>query len=248
MDPAVLSAERLPMKYWIDTEFNAKPFAIDLISIGLVAEDGREFYAESSVVDWSKASRWKLENVRPQLNGEGITRDEISYGLRNFTDGDQQPMFWGYFPAYDWVAFVSPFGDHEELPFHYPQLCLEIKQWAIEFGDPELPHQKGNRHHALADARWTMEAWAFLAGLHPDGAERRLIARRPDRSAPQVCPSADPAGRSATREGSRTRGYGPRRTRAACERRRPSPRRRAPRWRKSRGSGQTGSARGKRDS
>ena len=45
------------MKYWIDTEFIEQPYAIDLISVGLVAEDGRELYAESSEVDWSKASR-----------------------------------------------------------------------------------------------------------------------------------------------------------------------------------------------
>jgi hypothetical protein len=35
--------EGAPMKYWIDTEFISRPFAIDLISIGLVAEDGRTF-------------------------------------------------------------------------------------------------------------------------------------------------------------------------------------------------------------
>jgi 3' exoribonuclease, RNase T-like len=46
------------VKYWLDTEFIARPYTIDLISIGLVAEDGREFYAESSEVDWSKASLW----------------------------------------------------------------------------------------------------------------------------------------------------------------------------------------------
>ena len=44
------------MRYWVDTEFIAKPCTIDLVSIGLVAEDGREFYAESSEADWSKAS------------------------------------------------------------------------------------------------------------------------------------------------------------------------------------------------
>jgi hypothetical protein len=53
------------VKYWLDTEFIAAPYAIDLISIGIVAADGREFYAESSEVDWSKASRWTLDNVRP---------------------------------------------------------------------------------------------------------------------------------------------------------------------------------------
>ena len=107
------------MKYWIDTEFIERPYAIDLISIGLVAEDGREFYAESTEVDWSKASRWTLENVRPQLDGKGMRRLEIGYALREFTDGDEHPVFWGYFPAYDWVAFVWLFGHMDELPFHY---------------------------------------------------------------------------------------------------------------------------------
>ncbi len=110
------------MKYWIDTEFIAKSNTIDLISIGVVAEDGREFYAESSEVDWLKASPWMLENVRPQLDGKGISREEIGYGLHDFTDGDEHPVFWGYFPAYDWVTLVGLFGGLEELPFHYPQL------------------------------------------------------------------------------------------------------------------------------
>jgi hypothetical protein len=65
------------MKYWIDTEFIQRPYTIDLISIGLVAEDSREFYAESSEVDWSHANLWTLENVRPQLGDHGIRREEI---------------------------------------------------------------------------------------------------------------------------------------------------------------------------
>ena len=131
------------MKYWLDTEFIAHPFTIDLVSIGLVAENGREFYAESNEVDWSKANPWTLENVRPQLDGKGMSREYISYALRNFTDGDEHPVFWGYFPAFDWVALVGLFGALEELPFHFPQLCLDIKQWAIELGDPELPAPEG---------------------------------------------------------------------------------------------------------
>ena len=137
------------MKYWIDTEFIERPYTIDLISIGLVAEDGREFYAESSEVDWSTASRWTLQTVRPQLHGDTIDRENIGYAVHRFTEHDQHPVFWGYFPAYDWVAFSWLFGGMGELPFHYPQLCLDIKQWAIELGDPPLPIQTGPRHHAL---------------------------------------------------------------------------------------------------
>ncbi|HZC16762.1 MAG TPA: hypothetical protein VE309_08370, partial [Caulobacteraceae bacterium] len=67
------------MKYWIDTEFIERPFSIDLISIGIAAEDGREFYAESSEVDWSKASQWTLQTVRPQLDGKAMPREQIGY-------------------------------------------------------------------------------------------------------------------------------------------------------------------------
>jgi hypothetical protein len=166
------------MKYWIDTEFIERPFSIDLISIGIVAEDGREFYAESSEVDWAKASSWTLQTVKPQLDGKSMPREQIGYAIRNFTDGDEHPVFWGYFPAYDWVAFSWLFGTMTELPFHYPQMCLDIKQWAIELGDVALPPQVGQRHHALADARWTKDAWTFLAGLNPKAAERRAKGQK----------------------------------------------------------------------
>jgi hypothetical protein len=172
------------MKYWIDTEFIERPYAIDLISVALVAEDGREFYAESSEVDWSTASRWTRETVRPLLEGGGIPREHIGNAVRRFVEHDPRPAFWGYFPAYDWVAFVWLFGGLRGLPFHFPQLCLDVKQWAIELGDVELPRQVGVRHHALHDARWTRQAWTFLAGVDPTVAERRALGVEPaDRAA-----------------------------------------------------------------
>src|ERR1700730_5819794 len=85
---SVSRKERQQMKYWIDTEFIERPCTIDLISAGLVAEDGREFYAESSEVDWSKASVWTLETVRPQLDGSGMPLEEIGYAVRRFIDDD----------------------------------------------------------------------------------------------------------------------------------------------------------------
>ena len=173
------------MKYWIDTEFIAKPYTIDLISIGIIADDGREFYAESSEVDWSKASLWTLENVRPQLNGKGMKREEIGYAVRQFTNGDEHPVFWGYFPAYDWVAFNWLFGSMDELPFHYPQLCLDIKQWAIELGDPELPHQlgAGTTRCSTTDGR-EMRGRFSLASTPPLERGGPPVARTPTSWAP----------------------------------------------------------------
>jgi hypothetical protein len=110
----------------------------------------------------------------------------MGYAVRRFTEHDEHPVFWGYFPAYDWVAFSWLFGGMTELPFHFPQLCMDIKQWAIELGDPELPHQTGGRHNALQDARWTKDVWSFLAALNPPAAERRPRGRKhPDQPDPR---------------------------------------------------------------
>lgn len=60
------------MKYFIDTEFIEgfhKPWFekrrhfIDLISIGIVAEDGRAYYAISKEYDYNMADQWVKENV-----------------------------------------------------------------------------------------------------------------------------------------------------------------------------------------
>src|SRR5258705_90982 len=83
---------------------------------------------EISEVDWSKASAWTLRTVRPQLEGQGMQREDMGYAVRRFTEQDDHPVFWGYFPAYDWVAFSWLFGGMAELPFRFPQLCLDIKQ------------------------------------------------------------------------------------------------------------------------
>ncbi|HEX7760339.1 MAG TPA: 3'-5' exoribonuclease [Caulobacteraceae bacterium] len=161
------------MKYFFDTEFIDQPYTLDMISIGIVAEDGREYYAESNEVDWSRASKWTLAHVKPQLEGFGMEREKIGYAIRRFTEHDEAPEFWGYFPAHDWVMFCWLFGGMGELPFHYPQHCLDLRQWAMHLGDPELPHQSSARHNALADAKWTKQVWEFLARLDPEGAVNR---------------------------------------------------------------------------
>ncbi len=46
------------MRYWYDTEFIEDGKAIDLISIAVVAQDGRELYIQSTEFDPSKASLW----------------------------------------------------------------------------------------------------------------------------------------------------------------------------------------------
>ena len=170
------------MKYWIDTEFIERPYTIDLISVGLVAEDGRSSTPRAARSTGRRPASGPCRPCGRNSTARACRGKKSATPFAGSPMTTQQPVFWGYFPAYDWVVFSWLFGDMNELPFHFPQLCLDIKQWAIELGDPELPRQVGARHHALADARWTREAWAFLASLHPAGAERRCAGSKyPDR-------------------------------------------------------------------
>ena len=82
------------MHYFFDTEFIENGRTIELISIGMVAEDGREFYAEAWAVDWSKASVWVLENIKPHLSGECILdRADMRAAILDFI-GNDKPKFW----------------------------------------------------------------------------------------------------------------------------------------------------------
>lgn len=49
--------------YYVDTEFIDDGKTIDLISMGIVCEDGRELYLQSSEFTIDKASPWVRENV-----------------------------------------------------------------------------------------------------------------------------------------------------------------------------------------
>lgn len=55
------------MRYYLDTEFIEDGKTIDLISIGIVCEDGREYYALNKDCDLTKANDWVKENVISQL-------------------------------------------------------------------------------------------------------------------------------------------------------------------------------------
>lgn len=57
------------MRFWYDTEFLEDGRTIDLISIGIVAEDGREFYAVNRDAPWRRIKRheWLMANVVPHL-------------------------------------------------------------------------------------------------------------------------------------------------------------------------------------
>ena len=154
------------MKYFIDTEFieSGHLNPIQLISIGVVAEDGREFYAISQQFNPDMANKWVQENVLEKLESpEDFPRKslgKIAAELQEFV-GDE-PEFWGYYADYDWVVVAQMFGRMIDLPKGWPMYCRDIKQFAMELGNPKLPASGKGEHNALSDARWNKVAYDFL--------------------------------------------------------------------------------------
>lgn len=146
------------MKFWFDTEFIEDGKTIDLISIGVVAEDGRELYAELKECDLSRASPWVQENVLPHLTGQKFRRSIVAKAVYDFMG--EKPEIWAYYADYDWVALCQLFGTMMDLPKGWPMFCLDLKQLA---GDTPLIEQTSTEHHALADAKWTRDAWYALS-------------------------------------------------------------------------------------
>ena len=148
------------MKFWFDTEFIEDGKTIDLLSIGVIAEDGRTFYAEPVEADQDKASDWVKANVLPHLKGPRMPRELIARSLIDFMG--EKPEIWAYYADYDWVALCQLFGTMMDLPKGWPMYCRDVKQLCDSNGNPKLPEQTSTEHHALTDAEWTREAWAFL--------------------------------------------------------------------------------------
>lgn len=168
------------MNYFLDTEFIEYPSTIDLISIGIVSGDGREFYMVNSECFLPRANEWVVENVlekMPEYQENGRSPDLrrfdrrcktvqskaiIAQKIREFVK-EEYPIFWGYFADYDWVVFCWLFGRMIDLPATYPMYCRDIRQAADMLGNPVLPPQE-SEHNALGDARWNKKAFEYLEG------------------------------------------------------------------------------------
>lgn len=157
------------VRFFFDTEFIEDGKTIDLISIGIVSEDGREFYALNADCDWSKANEWVRTNVLAHLPQDNSFRSSDGWLRRGWIPsaildfvGQDTPEFWAYYADYDWVALCQLYGRMIDLPKGWPMYCRDVKQLCDSLGNPKLPEQASQKHYALNDARWTKQAYEFL--------------------------------------------------------------------------------------
>jgi hypothetical protein len=165
-------------RYWFDTEFHEYPGILKLISIGIVCEDGREYYAQNSTTDLSIVNDWVREHVLPQLLPYGDpcwkTLAEIRRTLIEFFADDPSPEIWGWYADYDWVLFCWTIaGPMVALPEKFPRYCLDLRQTVFEnqIDRDTLPPDPTDVHNALSDSRWLKSAWEQVEGFINAGRE-----------------------------------------------------------------------------
>lgn len=165
------------MKVFFDTEFTGLHQETTLISIGLIDESGREFYAELNDYDTRQVNHWLRDNVITKLSGSTVlTTDELKQRLIQwFAEyGDKTVEIWSDCLAYDWVLFCQIFGGAMEIPkniYYIPfDICTLMKIKGI---DPDISREEfaelmgGEKHNAMHDARTIKYCYEKLMGL-PD--------------------------------------------------------------------------------
>lgn len=178
------------MRYFYDCEFLEDGQTIDLISLGIVAEDGREYYAVNASADWRAVTghAWLMANVVPHLpkaygdwnnhmpkswlfnyrdpavKVKATIAREVEAFIRAGGDSRDDHELWAYYGAYDHVALCQLFGRMIDLPECVPMRTRDIMDLpGIEAVKAATPQQ--DEHHALADARWNRDVWLNWKGM-----------------------------------------------------------------------------------
>lgn len=169
-------------RYFFDTEFNEKvpeTFGVDFISIGVVTEDGREYYAVNR--DFNRAAaasnEWVARDVVAKLppESEWVDLEAIRAGVMALIEPAKTIEFWAKNNSYDNFVLCRLFGGMmnfrarlaaekgvEKLYFRDSNTLREV------LGRPTLPEQAPEtKHDALADARQERREYLYMMALRP---------------------------------------------------------------------------------
>ena len=161
------------MRFFYDCEFIEDGTTIDLVSIGVVGEDGREFYAVSTEFDASRAGPWVRAHVLPKLpppaDSAWRSRRRLRADLLEFlTSAPGEVELWAWIAAYDHVVLCQLWGAMPALPRALPRFTRELRQRWEDAGRPPLPPR----------ARWSARTGVAPRSCRPPRAKGRRGRRR----------------------------------------------------------------------
>lgn len=173
-------------KVFFDTEFTGLHQKTTLISIGLISECGKSFYAEFTDYDKTQIDEWLQENVinnlclteydkDANLNCWKIKGDsgDVKSALEVWFSQFDEVEMWSDCLAYDWILFNQIFGHAFSIPkniYYIPfDICTLFKHKGI---DPDISRedfsetkQQSKKHNALWDALIIGECYQKLFTL-----------------------------------------------------------------------------------
>lgn len=170
------------MKVFFDTEFTGLHKNTSLISLGMVDESGRTFYAEFTDYDKSQCDDWIQKNVINNLINDSNKidyesdnwvvigdKDFICTMLKKWLKDYDSVQLVSDVCHYDMVLFIDIFGTAFDLPSNVSPSCHDINQDIADYMDITekeafdvnrerflgcyISDIKGNKHNALYDAK-----------------------------------------------------------------------------------------------
>lgn len=152
------------IKHFYDTEFLETGASLDIISIGIVCEDGREYYAVNADAPWDRIAQhgWLMANVvpsLPRLGGEARQRwidsraqqrsnpvyldhsdrsvkpkPQIAHEVKRFLLSYGTPELHAWYGSFDHVCLAWLFGPMSDMPEGIPYWTYDLKQEATRLG------------------------------------------------------------------------------------------------------------------
>ena len=180
-----------PTKIFFDTEFTGLHQKTTLISIGLISECGKTFYAELSDYDKSQIDDWLQKNVIDNLylnqcnhglQATSLFGDHHNFigktfntrlALENWLSQFESVEMWSDCLSYDWVLFNQLFGHAFNIPKNVYYIPFDIcTLFHVKGVDPDVNREEfsnmkegSQKHNALWDAKVNRECFVKLQGL-----------------------------------------------------------------------------------
>lgn len=139
-----------PTRVFFDTEFTGLHQSTTLISIGMVSDDGRTFYAELNDYDKTQVDGWIREHVIHNLKHRNTTaefiatttrgdiemlgnREQVRNAIVDWLEPYEQVQLVSDVCHYDMVLFISLFGGAFDLPEKIAPVCVDVNQILAEY-------------------------------------------------------------------------------------------------------------------
>lgn len=155
---------------FFDTEFTGLTQGTTLVSIGMVTDGGREFYAELNDYAKDQVDDWLKANVIANLTGENVMgKQELADKITDFLSRYERVEMWSDCLAYDWVLFNAVFGGAFNIPKNVYYIPFDISTlMKIKGVDPDINREEfagieGAKHNALHDAKVIKACYEKLA-------------------------------------------------------------------------------------